>query len=165
MMVFHLFSCIWIILGGLEGGWRNRENLSEDLETDIYISAIYFVTTTATTIGYGDYVGTIIEEKIFILFLEFAGICVFSTITGSIKSIKAGTKLGEAISERKTNLKDFINDIDQVLPIALPENIYDAAVDYIDQSFKYGVVQSFMLNVNYQNLSVSLKDKLVFVVL
>ena len=112
MMVFHLFSCIWIILGGLEGGWRNRENLSEDLETDIYISAIYFVTTTATTIGYGDYVGTIIEEKIFILFLEFAGICVFSTITGSIKSIKAGTKLGEAISERKTNLKDFINDID-----------------------------------------------------
>ena len=52
-----------------------------------------------------------------------------------------------------------------MLPIALPENIYDAAVDYIDQSFKYGVVQSFMLNVNYQNLSVSLKDKLVFEVL
>ena len=99
------------------------------------------------------------------MFLEFAGICIFSTITGSIRGLKAGTKLSEAISERVTNVSDFMNEIDKLLPTNLSEQLYDVAVDYIDQSFKYGVVQSFKFNVNYKDLSVSLKDKLVFEVL
>ena len=58
-----------------------------------------------------------------------------------------------------------MNEIDKLLPTNLSEQLYDVAVDYIDQSFKYGVVQSFKFNVNYKDLSVSLKDKLVFEVL
>jgi hypothetical protein len=42
-----------------------------------------------------------------------------------------------------------MQEIDKLLPTNLSDNLYDVAVDYIDQSFKYGVVQSFKLNVNY----------------
>lgn len=53
------------------------------------MTAFYFVTTTATTVGYGDYYANNKWEKFYLIFLEFTGICTFSIITGNITSIKA----------------------------------------------------------------------------
>ena len=50
---------------------------------------MYFVCTTATTIGYGDYVGTSEVEKYFLILLEFVGICIFSAITDNIRGLKS----------------------------------------------------------------------------
>jgi hypothetical protein len=56
VMLFHLFACIWIYIGDTEGGWRREEGLTWSLEDQryIYVTSMYFVCTTATTIGYGD---------------------------------------------------------------------------------------------------------------
>jgi len=45
------------------------------------------VTTTATTVGYGDYSAFNKWEKLYLIFLEFTGICTFSIITGNITSL------------------------------------------------------------------------------
>lgn len=75
-------------------GWVNSlgPEVIED-KTYIYITAFYFVTVTATTVGYGDFSGTTNEERLFLIFLEFAGICIFSIISRNIQSLKSTKKI------------------------------------------------------------------------
>lgn len=89
LMIFHLLACCWIYIGSGPDGWRNVQlnDYMLDSQLNIYVNAIYFVTTNATTIGYGDMWGETIAEKLFIVFLEFAGILVFSLITGKIRTL------------------------------------------------------------------------------
>jgi hypothetical protein len=99
LIVFHLFACSWIYIGSGSDGWRNTQlnGYMLDSQINIYVNAIYFVTTTATTIGYGDIWGETNSEKLFLVFLEFAGILVFSMITGKIRNMKHPNKIKDQI--------------------------------------------------------------------
>jgi hypothetical protein len=50
-----------------------------------YITSLYWVFTTLTTLGYGDYFGTTTDEYIFTMFVEFLGVFVFAYMMGNIK--------------------------------------------------------------------------------
>lgn len=65
-----------------------------------YVSSLYYVTTTATTVGYGDITPKNRHEKLFNVFLEFIGICTFSLITGRILGLKSSISLEEVISQK-----------------------------------------------------------------
>lgn len=64
------------------------------------MSAIYYVTTTASTVGYGDYFARSYQEKIFVIILEFSGICAFSLIMGNITSLKYKRRIDKIIAEK-----------------------------------------------------------------
>jgi|LauGreDrversion4_2_1035121.scaffolds.fasta_scaffold131477_2 hypothetical protein len=53
---------------------------SKDLNQRLYITSLYFITTTITTIGYGDIFGVSLPEKLYIILVMFLGILVFTTI-------------------------------------------------------------------------------------
>ena len=58
-------------------------SLTEDLYkkmSDAYINAIYFTTTTMTTIGYGDTNGDTEIEMVYLMILFFTGIAIFTLI-------------------------------------------------------------------------------------
>lgn len=159
VMLFHLFACAWIYIGNVNDGfpgWRIREGLGVTLleQRYIYVTSIYFVCTTATTIGYGDYGGSTETEKYFLLFLEFAGICIFSAITDNIRGLKSMPKIKDVINDRIMDVNNFLFDIDNLLcDTKLPDHIYDASTDYIDQSYRYGVAQSFVTKREFRILS------------
>jgi hypothetical protein len=54
------------------------DNIS--LNQRLYITSLYFITTTITTIGYGDIFGVSLPEKLYIILVMFLGILVFTTI-------------------------------------------------------------------------------------
>ena len=86
-VMFHTLACIWIYIGSNEeGGWQDNFLLEyqKNDATVIYVNAFYFVATTASTIGYGDIHPKLQNEYFFIFFLEFVGICIFSTIASYI---------------------------------------------------------------------------------
>jgi len=61
---------MWVYLGKVtEGSWiRRPEDLitvDNNSNSDVYITSIYWVITTLTTVGYGDYKGYTPEEYIF----------------------------------------------------------------------------------------------------
>jgi len=68
-MSVHMMGCIWIAIGHLhedQGGVNWIENEEFNLEEDkliIYWQAIYFITTTVTTVGYGDMSGQTFQER------------------------------------------------------------------------------------------------------
>jgi hypothetical protein len=62
-----------------------------------YVTSIYFVVTTATTVGYGDVLPHNENEKGFMLFLEFSGIGIFSWISGRITNLKKSVSIADIV--------------------------------------------------------------------
>jgi hypothetical protein len=71
VLTWHVFACMWIFVGNYEDneehvGWVEKELLIYEDEKmpkelhnlSLWASAFYFVVTTSTTVGYGEYYGT-----------------------------------------------------------------------------------------------------------
>lgn len=94
----HLLVCCFIAIGhinsqeSIDKSWIVKHGLMDedhdiydasfslDQTLKIYWTAWYFVTTSITTIGYGEISGNTIYEEIFLIFLLFTGILIFTTI-------------------------------------------------------------------------------------
>ena len=93
--IMHMIACAWIFVGEKEGwgSWLTNPGFASvytakqngDYST-IYITSLYWVVTTLTTVGYGDYYGTTQEEYIFTMIVEFIGILVFSIIMSTVNN-------------------------------------------------------------------------------
>lgn len=69
----------------------------------IYVTSFYWVITSLTTVGYGDYKGYTTVEYIFQIFTEFLGIGVFSYLMGSIHSLFGSEKSLTDILDSRTD--------------------------------------------------------------
>lgn len=56
-------------------------------ESTEYITSLYWVFTTLTTLGYGDYYGTTTEEYVFTMLVQFLGVFVFAYMMGNINML------------------------------------------------------------------------------
>ena len=54
---------------------------------EIYITAIYFTTTTLTTVGYGDFSGNTLAEKSFLIAIMIISFGVFTLAIGNVTSL------------------------------------------------------------------------------
>ena len=104
IMLAHLAACLWIYMGFLD-----RDKLPEERESWIYVNelygndgngnsnirgnaalyvfSLYWVFTTLTTVGYGDYAGGTTAEYMVTLLYEFVGFCynaVLISVMGSV---------------------------------------------------------------------------------
>lgn len=91
LITIHIIACCWLFFGErIPGSWlRNPvEGMGQRTDsTTKYITSIYWVVTTLTTVGYGDYKGFTSEEYIITMVVEFIGILFFSIMMGSINEI------------------------------------------------------------------------------
>lgn len=107
-LMFHIMACIWIIIGSCntpdtlidcyqeQDGWVKVDfgsdyglgEIPSHLQNNyLYITAFYFITTTASTIGYGDYGAKSTMEMFYVIIVQFIGMSVFSIISGAYKEI------------------------------------------------------------------------------
>ena len=95
----HVIACIWLKVGAhtkdivenahYEGSWIDHHLTAEQQlsQKTKYITSIYWVVTTLTTVGYGDVYGHTSFEYVYTMFVEFLGIAVFSMIMSSVNHI------------------------------------------------------------------------------
>jgi len=90
--IMHVVACGWIFVGLKEGWgtWIDNEGFSvskyKDDPSFVYITSLYWVVTTLTTVGYGDIFGSTDAEYIYTMIVEFIGILVFSIIMSTVNS-------------------------------------------------------------------------------
>jgi len=110
LVIAHFMACAFLYLGNLsEKHWIEANGFDPDDTFSLYVFAFYWIITTLTTVGYGDYTGKEIEEIIFTMILEFIGLTFFSLLTGTI-TIIAGKKetFNALVNERLDKLDVWI---------------------------------------------------------
>jgi len=63
LLFSHFCACVWIFLGNFEDGWAD---VMDDTYFNTYITALYFIVTTITKVGYGDFSGSNPREYVFL---------------------------------------------------------------------------------------------------
>lgn len=90
MFLIHVFACTWLYFGTVtENGWMDANYVKIRNKTVFtkYICAFYWVTTTLTTVGYGDFKGNQTNEYVYTMLVEFFGFIVFGFIMSSINNV------------------------------------------------------------------------------
>ena len=109
LLSLHLAACLNIAQGMAENGWIDKDNNGFPIESpyDIYVSQGYFMTTTMTTIGYGDFSAYQFSKDDYnspdnmalICFLQVMAIFTFSLIQDRLFSLHVDIKMKDVISK------------------------------------------------------------------
>jgi hypothetical protein len=104
VLLVHIFACIWIGLGTETGDSWISQNPEYSGHSDKYSysypASIYFIVTTITTVGYGDFSPNSNIELLYVIVLELLGLAIFSYTLGSIQSFR-----NDSTSEQILNQK------------------------------------------------------------
>jgi len=121
---FHLIACFWITIGRFPDdrgtlGWiasHHDASLPEKYRnTDIYTSALYFVISNATTVGYGDYYASTEGERAFMAVAQFICICLFSQISSQTNVIKRQPQVKQIVEAKVKDIAAYRQSIDSIM--------------------------------------------------
>ena len=129
-------------------------NIQDDNYLDIYITSLYFVIVTVTTVGYGDITGGSIPEILFQMVLLILGTIVYSFIISYISNIIV------KISQKSINFKNklaILNEIKLHHP-KMSNTIYKEVLRNLKNEQFYEKKDKQLL---FQNLPYYLKNILI----
>ena len=79
LLVLNMTTCLFIFLGiNVYPSWITKLNIQDTSYLYIYLSSIYFIMVTITTVGYGDITGQDLLEIFFQIFLLIIGTIAYS---------------------------------------------------------------------------------------
>ena len=119
----HVLSCIFIFLGTLQfPNWiyENGYELSSQ-QMDIYITALYYISATVFTIGYGDICSISLYERFFNLILLVVGIMIYSYAVSALSNYVQSVDSKTLDYQNKLAILESI----RVTHEKMPQNLYD----------------------------------------
>lgn len=88
LFFFHISSCMFIFLCEFDGdvfsSWRYQQPYSQFTNGELYVTSLYYVVTTMSTVGYGDISGSTTLERIYCIVLMLTGVVSFNLISGTL---------------------------------------------------------------------------------
>jgi hypothetical protein len=112
-VITYVLGCLWywmvtrIDLGDDVETFVDRFNLGDLEVNQKFVSCIYYILTTLSTVGYGDLYPVSILEKIIGSLIMFCGVTFFSLLMEEFKGIILGWK-GDYISDNERNLNKWM---------------------------------------------------------
>jgi hypothetical protein len=121
-LMVHILGCTWITISNIEDpdtvNWYIYREMDDKSIPEIYLTAVYFVCSTLSTVGYGDIVPTSIPEKLFTICLMVFGIGFYSVFIGNLSKTFTNIDTKQSLLKSKlAYLHDFKN------AISLSENL------------------------------------------
>ena len=152
-ILIHMFACAWLYVGAIDDEWMTDENLLYDKKSTLYVNALYFVTTTMTSVGYGDInAGGFVISMWAILLTQLFGILGFAIVKESIFNVKVVPTLDSIVKQSKQNMEEILFRIDQVKDEEIPPKMYDETIDYIGAIVRFSIKDSFADCIHWKML-------------
>lgn len=112
----HFFANLWIFVGvmqlrSMKDGWVYRnveEGIQDEDFVSLYVSSMYWVLTSYSTVGYGDIRGYTILEMSLQILVTMIGICLFSWMSGLIQAIFDGFKVRDLNEESQEYIDNWL---------------------------------------------------------
>ena len=102
---FHISSCMFVFLAEFDDdpfeSWRYGEPYAHYGDFELYITSVYYVVTTMSTVGYGDISGHTTLERIFCIVLMLAGVIAFNLISGALGALITNYDSSQAALQEK----------------------------------------------------------------
>ena len=157
IIALHIISCIHIYIGKHTfPGWINSNGFQNDSFIKIYMISIYYITTTLTTVGYGDIdSNSIIEIQFRIILLAF-GIVGYSWIISSISNGINKENYASINFENDWQILEGIKRNHRKIPYSLYINI----INHLKRKHFYQ--NKYDKNLLINSLPYSLKNNLIF---
>ena len=109
LFCLHITACFHIIIGrNTYPNWITEHNLSTSNFGSIYVTSIYFLMATMTSVGYGDITGNSIKERIFQIFLLIIGIIAYSWLVSSVSNYVIEKNKDNIFYDSKVKILDEI---------------------------------------------------------
>ena len=152
----HILSCIFIFLGTLQfPNWiyTNGYEISNQ-QTDIYVTALYYIVATVFTIGYGDIVSVSLYERVYNLILLVVGIMIYSY------SVSALSNYVSMVDSKTLDYQNKIATLEQlrVTHEKMPNQLYDKISKFLLYRLKH---ESGDKNEIIDSLPNGLRNKLI----
>ena len=114
-----------------------RLEFVEDTVFFQYIESFYLITTTITTVGFGDYKAFNDEDPVwasemcYLFIVTLAGIILFSLVTNEIFSYKKIKTVNEIVTQTVSSMEEYLYEVSRVMPEEF------LGYDKIDESLEY----------------------------
>lgn len=123
---------------------RDLEDCSKGTPVDItddssvYITACYWVISTLTTVGYGDYKGYTSQEYGFQMIVEFLGIGTFSWLMGSINTmVTSDNQLQDILDSRMEDVDVWIRNMENARTKNFGKLVFNSIKRYTELAFTH----------------------------
>ena len=141
LLSIHLFSWFWMYLNNYQPN-ESIFNYYLSCKLSIFQSnryiGYYFITTTFTTVGYGEFLPYNNIQIIFIMFTEFWGLAIFSYMIGILTHIQAQKSSHTIINEKQDLVMQFLQKINENRKdFDLPNEVINKALENIEIIYKY----------------------------
>ena len=122
----HILSCLWVFFCSfanpeIEDTFRDDDFLKKSV-AEQYLTSLYFIITTFSTVGYGDISAQNSIEKVVCIVSMLVGVAAFSTVTSAITNLL--TNYDQENQKLNKNL-ELLNRIykEHNLPLELFEDV------------------------------------------
>ena len=128
--MIHFFACTWIYVGAMEDQWMSEEEKLFNDKSTTYVNSIYFITTTMTSVGYGDINGfdQHFNTLLIIILTQIFGILGFTIVKMFVFSAYVQPTLQEMIKKTQDDAEELLFRIDQLRSDEIPPKMYDEAM-------------------------------------
>lgn len=108
LLFIHYLSCGMLYIGtSYSESWLAKQDTDDKYH--LYIASYYFITTTLTTVGYGDLLPFNNSELIFMMLIQLIGIISVSIIMGQVR----------LLLEKQKQVKDYFKNREEDIEIWL----------------------------------------------
>lgn len=141
-ILVHVMGCLWFFTAKyndfVPDTWVFRHGYINSDLTTLYITSIYFVFTTLTTVGYGDIVAYTVEERVFALLIMSFGVAFYSYTISNLSTIMA------SIDSRTLNMKARISALNEFSKATkLPEDLKQRIKSHILLNYEENIFSWF----------------------
>ena len=118
LLCIHYFACGWIIIylvKDVQG--VDTVAFAETGITERYFESVYMITTTITTVGYGDYkafndtTGIWQAEMCYLYLISLGGPFLFTTVSTQVFQYQKLKKVNEIVNEQCKDMEEYLYNI------------------------------------------------------